>query len=264
MTESLDFSEKYTLGKMLGKGALGKVFLCNDATGSKYAVKIIDKTNKKYERVHNEIDLIKSFSSRYIISFVDSIEDDNRIYFVQEYCPMGSLEKIIKNVGNFNVRSTIKIIKQLVSGVMYLHENLVIHRDLKIANILLAPDGRIRIIDFDLSIKLKDVNELVKGDMGTPKYMAPEVLKREYYSFPVDIWAIGIIIYLLLLDTTPFEGENLEETFINIRTFDFSHPHCYYDLSPKFKNIIDGILILEPNKRLHLGKIFKLISLCGQ
>lgn len=216
-----NIESKYAFGEILGKGQFGVVKVCQHRdSGKTFAVKIINK--KLIERSHifvqllqNELQILGEKSHPNIIRIVDLIEDSKNIYVVSELAQGGELFDRLSQVNRFTEGQAADIIHQIMLGLNYMHLQQVVHRDVKPQNILLvSPDKStfdIKIADLGFAQKFeRDMGlELV---VGTPFYMAPEMLNRQKYTEKVDVWGIGVITYQLLSGVLPFEGVDFEKT----------------------------------------------------
>ncbi len=141
-------------------------------------------------------------------------------------------------------------------GLMYLHRNKIIHRDLKSGNIFLSKHLKVKIGDFGLATKLIRKDEKRFSICGTPNYISPETLSRNGHSFEADIWALGVIIYRLKFGRAPFETKTVKETYRRIKRNNFSFPKKT-DLNLKIVKLIQNLIVFEPEKRFSLEKILK-------
>ena len=147
-------------------------------------------------------------------------------------------------------------ILELIKGLKYLHNNKIIHRNLKMENIYLTNNKELKIGEFDLAVKLNYEGEKRKSIIGTPLYMAPELLKEKEYSYEIDIWSLGIIIYKILIGKTPFETNHFSELLIKVNHMDYTFPKNI-NISNEAKDLISKILVEDPSKRLTLAQIME-------
>jgi serine/threonine protein kinase len=179
----------------------------------KYAVKVYEKYKltdpMKKKAAQREITVLKRLEHPGIIQLHDLIDTPKQIYIVTDYIKGISLQQYSKSVPNRVIRETTarRIFKQVAEGVAYLHSNNIVHRDLKLDNILVEESTRmVKLIDFGFSVVVGGGAKL-KVFCGTPSYMAPEIVrKHEYDGKPVDIWALGVLLFVLLTGTFPFRG----------------------------------------------------------
>jgi polo-like kinase 1 len=184
---------RYIKGRLLRNGGFGEVYECNlFRTKKVYAMKILDKYKLKphdIKNLRNEIRVHCSLEHQHVCQFKHMFEDKRYCYILLEVCDNRSMFEIVEERRMLSETETRYYMQQLIQGVKYLHENMIVHRDLKLDNIFL---------DRDLNVKVGDLgraDELVSDFSGTLQYMAPEILDRSGHSFQADIWAIGVVIY---------------------------------------------------------------------
>ena len=248
-----NISKEYTFGKTLGTGAFGQVRLAiHKATKQTRAVKIIPKAKVDIELLVNEISVLSKLSHPNIMQLYEIFDDNTNIYIVSEYCKGGELFDIISNRGNFSEKDACIIMKQLMSAICYSHQNNIVHRDLKPENILMDNDNNdltIKIIDWGCAQTIKTTKQSNKAD-GTAYYIAPEVLKGEYNE-KCDIWACGVIFYILLCGYPPFNGETDDEIYLDVLKGEFEFPEeDWSEVSDEAKNLIKKMLTKDVNKRI--------------
>ncbi|OEH75482.1 calmodulin-domain protein kinase [Cyclospora cayetanensis] len=198
------FSDRYKGQRVLGKGSFGEVILCKDkVTGQEYAVKVISKRQVKQktdkELLLKEVELLKKLDHPNIMKLYEFFEDKGYFYLVTEVYTGGELFDEIISRKRFSEVDAARIIRQVLSGITYMHKNKVVHRDLKPENLLLEnkrKDANIRIIDFGLSTHFESTKKM-KDKIGTAYYIAPEVLHGTYDE-KCDVWSTGVILYILL------------------------------------------------------------------
>ena len=263
---------KYKRGKLLGKGAFGNVYESkNPIFDNKIAMKIIDKNkinindinneiqNEEKEDMKSEINILKKLSHPNIVRIFEFYETDNYFYIITEFCKEGELSNYL----NKNILSEAQlcvIFYQVFSGLIYLHQNHIIHGDLKPQNILISSIENnseynekyawIKIIDFGTAKIFKKT--IIKGDdiVGTLYYIAPEVFSSNYdnYDEKSDIWSVGIILYKALTKKYPFIGKSDEETVHYILEGEHdTRPLMNY--SEELQDLIKNLLMKDPNKR---------------
>ena len=248
-----NISKEYTFGKTLGTGAFGQVRLAiHKATKQTRAVKIIPKAKVDIELLVNEISVLSKLSHPNIMQLYEIFDDNTNIYIVSEYCKGGELFDIISNRGNFSEKDACIIMKQLMSAICYSHQNNIVHRDLKPENILMDNDNNdltIKIIDWGCAQTIKTTKQSNKAD-GTAYYIAPEVLKGEYNE-KCDIWACGVIFYILLCGYPPFNGETDDEIYLEVLKGKFEFPEeDWSEVSDEAKALIKKMLTKDVNKRI--------------
>ena len=196
---------QFQLKEMIGKGMFGKVKLAvHLITNEKVAIKIFDKGKikslKESQYIDREISILKKLNHYNTIKLYNLIQNNDYIFLIQEYIPGKELLNYIETNDNLTEKDICKIYQQIISGIEYMHEIGIAHRDLKLENILLNYKKDIKIIDFGLSNSYdKNADELLHSSCGSPCYAAPEMIKGiEYRGINTDIWSIGIILYLML------------------------------------------------------------------
>ncbi|KAL2099933.1 hypothetical protein ACEWY4_004327 [Coilia grayii] len=247
----------YCRGKVLGKGGFAKCYEFSDlASGKVYAAKIIPHTrvSKPHQRakIDKEIQLHRGLHHRHIVRFYHHFEDKENIYIVLEYCSRRSLAHILKARKVLTEPEVRYYLKQIVAGLKYLHEQEILHRDLKLGNFFITEVMELKVGDFGLAAKLEPVESRRKTVCGTPNYLPPEVLNKEGHSQESDIWALGCVMYTMLLGRPPFETTNLKETYRCIREARYSLPDT---LSAPAQSLISSMLTKDPLKRPPLDNI---------
>ncbi|KAL0387120.1 UNVERIFIED_CONTAM: Serine/threonine-protein kinase PEPKR2 [Sesamum radiatum] len=206
--------QEYELAKIIGQGKFGSVVLCRSkATGEEFACKTLRKGE---EIVHREVEIMQHLSGHPGVVTLKSVyEDAESFYLVMELCSGGRLLDQMAREGLNSEQKAAKIIKELMLAVRYCHEMGVVHRDIKPENILLTTSGQMKLADFGLAVRILDGQSL-NGVVGSPAYVAPEVLLGNY-SEKVDIWSAGVLLHALLVGVLPFQGDSLETVFEAIK-----------------------------------------------
>lgn len=173
-------------------------------TNDKHACKILDKTMNNYSEfdVKNEISIHRELEHQHIVKFLDSFEDQKSIYMIQMLCINGSLRHFHKSNGIVSLTDCRKFVSQILKGAQYIHDHEYIHRDMKMSNVLLNSNMNIKIGDFGLATRIDDAD--IKTLCGTTNYLAPEVISRNGCTCASDVWAIGVIAFVLLFGYKPF------------------------------------------------------------
>ena len=250
---------EYKKGRFLGKGGFAKCYelICKD-NNKIFAAKMIAKSSIKSERqnqkLRTEIKIHKSCHHPQIVAFEHNFQDSDNVYILLELCQnqtMNELHVRRKVLTELEVQC---YMVQLVKALQYLHSHRIIHRDLKLGNLFLNDKMELKVGDFGLATKLDFEGERKKTICGTPNYIAPEVISGAGHSYEVDIWAVGIIIYTLLVGKPPFETRDVKTTYGKIKKAEFSFPdNC--KISKEARNLIKKILVLDPKKRPRLNEI---------
>jgi NIMA (never in mitosis gene a)-related kinase len=214
----------FEVGKELGKGAFGSVFIVKRKEDSNiYAmkrVKISQLNTKERENALNEVRILASLNHQNIVGYKEAFfeEDSRTLNIVMEYADDGDLEskiqKCIKTKVPFTESEIWSCLIQIIQGLKYLHENKVMHRDLKCANIFLLKNGTVKLGDLNVSKIVK--MGMCSTQTGTPYYASPEVWADKPYDYKSDIWSVGCIIYELCTLKPPFRGSNLDQLFKSV------------------------------------------------
>ena len=248
--------------KLLGEGSFGKVFkVAHKQSRVIRAMKIINKQraaigSEEEKTLINEISILKSLDHPNIIKVYEYFNSKRKLYIVSELCTGGELFDKISQDRIFNERVSAHVMKQLLSAVQFCHANGIIHRDLKPENILIESVEEakkeyftIKVIDFGTSDKYKK-NKLMHKQIGTPFYIAPEILGNQGYNEKCDMWSCGVIMYILLCGVPPFYGETDDQIYAAVRegNYDIGGPE-WDDISPEAKDLLKGLLLKNTDKR---------------
>ena len=256
-----NLTDIYEIGPKIGKGKFGIVKLCtNKETKKKCAIKILCKTDMKQrdlELVRTEVEILKICQHPNIISLIDTFENVSHLYIIMEYCSGGDLFSYIEKRGfKLSEAKTCEIIHKILMALFYIHSYGVVHRDLKPENILMTDDNDeadIRILDFGLS-KILGPEEKCTEPYGTLSYCAPEVLLEVPYNKAVDLWSVGVITYLLLSGSLPFDHQSSEKEVAR-QTINDPVPFkgsIWKIISKEAKEFIEGLLQKKPESRLNV------------
>ncbi|KAE8722360.1 Serine/threonine-protein kinase SAPK2 [Hibiscus syriacus] len=254
--------ERYEILKDIGSGNFGVAKLVRDKrTGELFAVKYIERGPKIDEHVEREIMNHRSLKHPNIIRFKEVLSTPTHLAIVMEYAAGGELFERICNAGRFSEDEARFFFQQLISGVSYCHAMQICHRDLKLENTLL--DGnttpRLKICDFGYSKASSVFHSQPKSTVGTPAYIAPEVLsKKEYDGKIADVWSCGVTLYVMLVGSYPFEDPedpiNFRKTIQRILSVHYSIPD-YVRLSKDCKHLLSRIFVADPEKRISIPEI---------
>ncbi|CBH16529.1 serine/threonine kinase, putative [Trypanosoma brucei gambiense DAL972] len=245
----------YCLGEKLGFGNFSTVRLATDEGGKKFAVKIIDKTRLRKEKMEDqmlrEVAIMRSIKHRNVIDLHDVLESANHYYLVLEFVSGGELFDKIVAAKRFDEPTARRYFQQLIAGVHHCHGKGFAHRDLKPENLLLDAVGVLKISDFGLGNRQQDI--LLKTVCGTPNYVAPEVLmERGYNGLCADIWSCGVILYVMLAGRLPFEDRSMRHLLARIERGEYSMVRHVSDAA---KDLIARMLVVNPKKRITLEAI---------
>ena len=254
-----DIKKDYRMLKVLGKGAFSKVYQAQHRKSKLLrCIKKIDKLNftvNQNESIMNEIKILTEVNHPNLLKIIEYYEKDDSLYIVTEYLKGGELFDYITKKEFFTEKNAMKIIKQMLKAISYMHNLNIIHRDLKPENIVFSTDQdseeeiiNVKIIDFGTSRKVKR-EEILYSIMGTLYYIAPEVL-RQSYGLECDIWSCGIILYILLCGYPPFNGDEDEDVIKNISLGKVVFlEDDWKNISDDAKDLISKMLILNPKER---------------
>ncbi|CAC9698999.1 calcium-dependent protein kinase 5 [Plasmodium sp. DRC-Itaito] len=255
-----ELSDVYEIDRYkLGKGSYGNVVKAvSKRTGQQRAIKIIEKKKiHNIERLKREILIMKQMDHPNIIKLYEVYEDNEKLYLVLELCDGGELfDKIVK-YGSFSEYEAYKIMKQIFSALYYCHSKNIMHRDLKPENILYVDnteDSPIQIIDWGFASKCMN-NHNLKSVVGTPYYIAPEILRGKYDK-RCDIWSSGIIMYILLCGYPPFNGKNNDEILKKVKKGEFVFDSNYWArVSDDAKDLICQCLKYNYKERIDVEQV---------
>ena len=278
----------YKYGRLIGQGAFGKVNLgLNILTGRVVAIKSFMKKNleingENMKKIIYETNLMKKLNHKNITKILEMFEDKKYILIIMEYINGGNLFSFVKKRRKLSEKTAKFLFRQIIEGIKHIHEHNIIHRDIKLENILIDINNNIKICDFGIGKILSSENELLYDQCGTPMYMAPEIFlsskKKGYEGPPVDIWSSGIALYIMLSGTLPFdinkniyikkEKNNLTDSNSlnsdeNEKNHNLQLQHIIINCEPKkiekiskeAKNLLHGLLNKNPKKRITIEEI---------
>ncbi|XP_022188457.2 serine/threonine-protein kinase SIK2 isoform X2 [Nilaparvata lugens] len=246
----------YDVLRTIGKGNFAVVKLARHRiTKSEVAIKIIDKSQLdavNLEKVYREVDIMKLLDHPHIIKLYQVMETKNMIYIVSEYASQGEIFDYIARHGRMSESGARRKFWQILSAVEYCHNHRVVHRDLKAENLLLDANMNIKIADFGFSNYYTPGEQLATW-CGSPPYAAPEVFEGKKYTGPeIDIWSLGVVLYVLVCGALPFDGSTLHNLRDRVLSGRFRIP---YFMSTECESLIRKMLVLEPSKRYSVDQI---------
>ena len=248
----------YEFTKNLGKGGYGKVFqVRNKKSGQLYACKKLSKLNvNNLIKFRREINILVKMDHPNIIKLYDVFESQNSLYLIMEECHGGELfDRILKRIESnemYSEKEACEIIQQVMSAIEYCHKQGIVHRDLKPENLLYLREGPelnnpLKIIDFGLSQEI-NINKILSSKVGTAYYVSPEILQGKY-SEKCDVWAAGVILYVLLSGEPPFNGPSDGVIYSKIRQFKFNFPEKRWSkISNDAKDLLSKMLVPEAQR----------------
>ncbi|XP_059164290.1 serine/threonine-protein kinase PLK1-like isoform X2 [Physella acuta] len=251
--------KRYLRGRFLGKGGFAKCYELTDLdTKEIWAGKIVSKSllvkQHQKDKMAQEIAIHRSVAHRHIVLFHTFFEDSENVYILLELCRRRSLMELHKRRKAVTEPEARYFVRQIIEACQYLHNNRVIHRDLKLGNLFLNDEMEIKIGDFGLATKLDYEGERKKTLCGTPNYIAPEVLGKKGHSYEVDVWSLGCIVFTLLVGKPPFETSCLKDTYMRIKKNEYSVPS---KVSTAARNLINRLLRSNPTDRPNMDQIME-------
>ena len=250
----------YKKGKKIGGGGFGEVYqFIDNETGEISAAKIISlkklENPQSNEAFRNEYKFNNSLNYKYICKCYSTFKDNQNAYFILEYQPNKTLTELINNRYSLTEIEVKHYCYELLLAIEYLHSRNIIHRDIKLSNVLLSDKMEVKLCDFGLAIENNSNSN--KTICGTPNYIAPEILNQKYstnYSFEIDIWSFGVILYSLFFHKTPFESQAKGKTKKNIENIIYSFPEKT-PINENAKNLIRKIFVKDPSQRPTIREI---------
>uniref|UniRef100_A0A1B6CVI3 polo kinase n=1 Tax=Clastoptera arizonana TaxID=38151 RepID=A0A1B6CVI3_9HEMI len=247
----------YMKGRFFGKGGFAKCYeIIDSKTSLSFALKIVSKklltkSNQK-EKMVQEISIHKSLSHQHIVGFHGFFDDEDFVYVILELCRKRSMMELHRRRKTLTEPETRYFMKQILEGVLYIHKQGIIHRDLKLGNLFLNDNLEVKIGDFGLAAKIEYNGQRKKTLCGTPNYIAPEILNKNGHSYEVDVWSIGCIMYTLLVGKPPFETNSLKETYSRIKKCEYKLP---FQMNKPAQTMIKAMLQAEPENRPNVEKL---------
>ena len=270
----------YRIGKLIGQGGFAKVNLgLNVLTGRVVAIKSFNKNikskngiNMDMDKVLYEINLMKKLNHQNITKILETFEDDQFYFIIMEYINGGNLFSYVKKRRKLSEKVAKFLFRQIILGIKHIHSNLIVHRDIKLENILIDMNNNIKICDFGIGIILSSENQILHSHCGTPVYIAPEIITstkdKGYKGFPVDIYSAGIVLYIMVSGRLPFDESPDDICEIN-KNKDMNkeneiklkyglskrEPKYLENISDELRDLLKGLLNKDPNKRLNIEQI---------
>lgn len=247
--------ENYLLYESIGAGQYGKVYRAkNQKTNETVAIKVIPlekfhNVPKLEEFTTNEIKTLSRINNPNVVKFIEMLKTANNTYLVYEYCDGGTLEDILQEKHHLSEAESIKYFKQLVNAFQSIYKENILHRDLKPSNILFHKHV-VKIADFGFCKKMASPQELTFTMVGSPIYMAPEILKGYPYNIKSDIWSLGVVLYEMLFGICPFEDKNLSGLIHRIDTQPLTFPKEINRISANTEKLLKKMLTIEHKQRI--------------
>nr|XP_056705145.1 calcium/calmodulin-dependent protein kinase type II subunit gamma isoform X23 [Euleptes europaea] len=259
------FTDEYQLYEELGKGAFSVVRRCVKKSASQeYAAKIINTKKlsaRDHQKLEREARICRLLKHPNIVRLHESISEEGFHYLVFDLVTGGELFEDIVAREYYSEADASHCIHQILESVNHIHQHDIVHRDLKPENLLLASKCKgaaVKLADFGLAIEVQGEQQAWFGFAGTPGYLSPEVLRKDPYGKPVDIWACGVILYILLVGYPPFWDEDQHKLYQQIKAGAYDFPSPEWDtVTPEAKNLINQMLTINPAKRITADQALK-------
>ncbi|XP_028983022.1 calcium/calmodulin-dependent protein kinase type II subunit gamma isoform X19 [Betta splendens] len=259
------FTDEYQLYEELGKGAFSVVRRCvKKSTGQEYAAKIINTkklSTRDHQKLEREARICRLLKHPNIVRLHDSISEEGFHYLVFDLVTGGELFEDIVAREYYSEADASHCISQILESISHIHQHDIVHRDLKPENLLLASKMKgaaVKLADFGLAIEVQGEQQAWFGFAGTPGYLSPEVLRKDPYGKPVDMWACGVILYILLVGYPPFWDEDQHKLYQQIKAGAYDFPSPEWDtVTPEAKNLINQMLTINPAKRITADQALK-------
>ncbi|XP_026524510.1 calcium/calmodulin-dependent protein kinase type II subunit delta isoform X1 [Notechis scutatus] len=264
------FTDEYQLFEELGKGAFSVVRRClKITTGQEYAAKIINTKKlsaRDHQKLEREARICRLLKHPNIVRLHESISEEGFHYLVFDLVTGGELFEDIVAREYYSEADASHCIQQILESVNHCHLNGIVHRDLKPENLLLASKSKgaaVKLADFGLAIEVQSEQQAWFGFAGTPGYLSPEVLRKDPYGKPVDMWACGVILYILLVGYPPFWDEDQHRLYQQIKAGAYDFPSPEWDtVTPEAKDLINKMLTINPAKRINASEALKHPWIC--
>uniref|UniRef100_A0A8C7QIJ3 calcium/calmodulin-dependent protein kinase n=1 Tax=Oncorhynchus mykiss TaxID=8022 RepID=A0A8C7QIJ3_ONCMY len=267
---STRFTDEYQLYEELGKGAFSVVRRCvKKSNGQEFAAKIINTKKlsaRDHQKLEREARICRLLKHPNIVRLHESISEEGFHYLVFDLVTGGELFEDIVAREYYSEADASQCINQILESVHHMHQHDIVHRDLKPENLLLASKlkgAAVKLADFGLAIDVQGDEQAWFGFAGTPGYLSPEVLRKDPYGKPVDIWACGVVLYILLVGYPPFWDEDQHKLYQQIKAGAYDFPSPEWDtVTPEAKNLINQMLTINPAKRITADQALKHPWIC--
>lgn len=255
--------ENYILQESVGSGQYGKVYRGqNMKTEGTYAIKVVKigkfkEVPKLHEFTMNEIKTLSKIENPNVIKFIEMLQTCNNVYLVYEFCNGGTLEEFVQKKKFLPEGEALLIFNQILNAFKSLVKENILHRDLKPSNILLH-DGVIKVADFGFCKALLGPQDLTKTMVGSPIYMAPEILKGCNYSIKADIWSMGVVLFEILFGFCPYEDRTIARLINQIDHKPLTIPRQINKISRKTEDLLKKLLVVDPRYRIDWNNLLKI------
>lgn len=219
-------------------------------SGKLVAIKSFNKikvnTEKARKKILNETNILKSLNHNNIIKLYETFETEAYIFIIMEYISCGDLLAFVRKRGKLSENVCKFLFRQIIEAIHYMHSMNIIHRDIKLDNILIDLNNNVKLCDFGVSKTIKK-DEIIFDQCGTPAYIAPEILENQGYNgFSVDMWSVGVVLYAMLSGTVPFKADNMKALHKMIVNASYDP---IPDLSKEAEHLLNRLLELDPSAR---------------
>lgn len=246
----------YIIDKMIDMGSLSTVWLAKrikdgiDVAIKAVSLKLLTEQTKKL--IIREYEILSKLNHPNIIKVFDRIEHAGFIFLVLEYLPGGNLKEKVQRTKGLDEKEASEIFFDILKALSYLHDEVkVVHRDLKAENVVFDKSGSVKLIDFGFATSCNP-SEPLKELCGSPRYTAPEILFGEEYSFPVDIWSLGVIVYFMVSNSFPYDGNSIKDVAENIK---YGQINIKCECSYELKRLLLSIFVKTPKLRPNASKL---------
>lgn len=252
-----DFSD-YGIVSKISDGKFGDIYkVRNHASGKLFVLKCLRKSqlikNKMQGQAKQEIENHYIFRHPNIVPMYGFFQDSERLYIVMEYCPGGTLFEKLHQVGRFSEKQAAKYIFQVATALKHIHSRNVIHRDVKLENIILDAAGTCKLSDFGWSTVMERKNDRRTTLCGTLDYLSLEMIESRPYSYDTDVWSLGVLLYELLKGSPPFESKTNKETYAKIEEITYTVPAYFSDAA---EDLLDQIFV-ENDERITINELLR-------
>ena len=240
------------INEKISSGSFSTIYKgIHNLTKNIVAIKKINNNRKMHKYIDNEIKIMSKLKNINIVELYKSATKNNYIYLILEYCEKGDLSSYLKKT-ILTEKETNTIFIQIVNGIEYLHNNEILHRDLKPHNILIDRNNNIKICDLGFACYYSTIDNCL---CGSPFYMAPEMLRREIYDIKIDIWSLGILLYQLLTNKIPYKSKTIKELVEELDTINIVVSK-EFNISIECINLLNGLLQQQINLRYNYHDLF--------
>lgn len=250
-----EFERFYRKERSIGKGHFSQVYAASDRdTGDKFAVKVIKKDKNDMEKskkfIRREVKVLSVTNHPNLVRAVDFFSSGGKPHIVLEYISGGSLRDLIRKKKRLTEQEARPIVRGILQGIAYLHELNIVHRDIKPENVLMERIDMPKITDFGLAT-FRNEDKHIHSVVGTPSYVAPEIIRNVPYGPPADVWSCGIMLYFMLAGERPFVGETREDIKRAVLAGDLHFPSQLFGVcSPEIKHLINLMLSYDQESRI--------------